>query len=39
MVAQGLAINGAKVYISGRRKDVLEKAAASVANARGTILP
>ncbi|CAE6469973.1 unnamed protein product [Rhizoctonia solani] len=28
MMAKGLAINGAKVYIGGRRKDLVEKAAA-----------
>ncbi|KAL5524437.1 hypothetical protein ACEPAF_9577 [Sanghuangporus sanghuang] len=30
MIATGLATNGAKVYISGRRKDVLDKAANSI---------
>lgn len=28
MIAQGLAANGAKVYITGRRKNVLETVAA-----------
>jgi NADP-dependent 3-hydroxy acid dehydrogenase YdfG len=27
MMAKGLAANGAKVYIGGRRKEVVEKAA------------
>lgn len=39
-MARGLADNGAKVYIGGRRKDVVEKAAASYAhgkNAKGSI--
>lgn len=42
MIARGLATNGAKVYITGRRKEVLEKAAASFAqdgNGTGTIIP
>ena len=29
MIARAMAMNGAKVYITGRRKDVLEKAVAS----------
>jgi len=29
MIAQGLASSGAKVYITGRRVDILEKAAAA----------
>lgn len=31
-IVQGLAANGAKVYITGRRKDVLEKVAEGNAN-------
>lgn len=38
MIAKGLAANGAKVYISGRRKEVLEKAAQSF-QGEGTIIP
>lgn len=38
MIASGLAANGAKVYISGRRKEVLERSAASFKN-EGTIIP
>jgi len=36
MIAQGLAANGAKVYITGRRKDVLEKSAASFEETEGS---
>ncbi|EKM51630.1 uncharacterized protein PHACADRAFT_261880 [Phanerochaete carnosa HHB-10118-sp] len=36
MITQGLAANGAKVYIAGRRKDVLEKAAASFEKTEGS---
>lgn len=39
MIAHGLAINGAKVYISGRRKEVLESAAAALGAAKGSIHP
>ncbi|KAH9839886.1 NAD(P)-binding protein [Rhodofomes roseus] len=31
MIAEGLAVNGARVYITGRRKNVLEQAAAKFA--------
>ena len=31
MIAEAFACNGAKVYISGRRMETLEKAAADVA--------
>ena len=38
MIAQGLAMNGAKVYISGRRKDVLEKSVSELPkSARGSL--
>ncbi|KAI5121396.1 hypothetical protein M0805_003168 [Coniferiporia weirii] len=40
MIARGLAINGAKVYISGRRKKVLEDAATNLdSNAKGSMHP
>jgi len=40
MIAEGLATNGAKVYITGRRKETLEKSAASLApNSKGSITP
>ncbi|KAH7092845.1 short-chain dehydrogenase [Auriculariales sp. MPI-PUGE-AT-0066] len=39
MIAQGLAVNGAKVYIAGRRKDVLERAIAEVGKGSGDIIP
>lgn len=38
-IAKAFAANGAKVYITGRRLDVLEKAAASVTGVSGSILP
>ena len=38
MIARGLAMNGAKVYISGRRMETLDKAASSLdAEAKGSI--
>jgi|SRR5712675_697119 len=40
MIAEGLASNGAKVYIGGRRKDVLQLVADKwAASGKGTILP
>lgn len=37
MIAQGLATNGAKVYIGGRRKETLEKAVSTLAQQNVTI--
>ncbi|KAK0227161.1 short-chain dehydrogenase [Armillaria nabsnona] len=39
IIAKAFAANGAKVYITGRRLDVLEKAAASVTSFSGSIVP
>jgi NAD(P)-dependent dehydrogenase (short-subunit alcohol dehydrogenase family) len=40
MIARGLAANGAKVYVGGRRKDVLERVATEwSANGKRTIIP
>ncbi|KAK0207840.1 hypothetical protein DFS33DRAFT_1299493 [Desarmillaria ectypa] len=38
-IAKAFAATGAKVYITGRRLDVLEKAAASVTGVSGSIVP
>ncbi|KAK0442250.1 short-chain dehydrogenase [Desarmillaria tabescens] len=38
-IAKTFAANGAKVYIAGRRMDVLERAAASVTGVPGSIIP
>ncbi|KAK0442260.1 uncharacterized protein EV420DRAFT_1315342 [Desarmillaria tabescens] len=39
MIAKAFAANGAKVYITGRRLDVLEQAATSVTGIPGSIVP
>ncbi|TFK47614.1 NAD(P)-binding protein [Heliocybe sulcata] len=39
IIARGLAANGAKVYITGRRKEVLEKAATDVASTGLRLVP
>lgn len=40
MIARGLAANGAKVYIGGRRKDVLETVATQWSvHGAGTVIP
>ena len=40
MIAEGLAANGAKVYIGGRRKEVLDKVADKWAtHDKGAIIP
>lgn len=40
MLAQGLAANGVKVYITGRRKEVLEKVATETSGLEnGCIIP
>ncbi|KAK0442292.1 short-chain dehydrogenase [Desarmillaria tabescens] len=39
MIAKAFAANGAKVYITGRRLDVLKEAAASLTNVPGSLVP
>lgn len=40
MIAEGLAANGAKVFIGGRRKEVLDKVADKWAtHDKGTVIP
>lgn len=39
MIAHGLAANGAKVYITGRRTDVLQKVADAWGTQNGSIVP
>ncbi len=39
MIAKGLAANGAKVYLCGRRKDVLDSLATSLGESKGKVIP
>jgi NADP-dependent 3-hydroxy acid dehydrogenase YdfG len=39
MITRGLAANGAKVYITGRRIDVLQKVVDEWKNEKGSIVP
>ena len=39
MIAHSFAQNGATVYISGRRKDVLDKVAGSFGSLEGAVYP
>lgn len=42
MIAEGLAVNGAKVYITGRRQEVLETKVSTFAQenkGKGSIIP
>lgn len=38
MIARGLAVNGAKVWIGGRRKDVIENVSGKIGELGGEIL-
>jgi NADP-dependent 3-hydroxy acid dehydrogenase YdfG len=39
MMAEGFMKSGAKVYIAGRRKDVLQKTADEISGTSGKIVP